>query len=179
MWRVVCGSAKKEQAIIVLLQSLNENKKAEKAGSKLTVTDLNVDDGLEKLLEKLDSTFKLEKTQKSNNVYKDFNTFQQLQDMSINNNYLLEFEHLNDTMIQFDLKLPDVLYLKLLESASFTANEKQMALTIVDDLKYDIMRLALKRILLNIPNKSESSFEINNKQEELLFTKKDKIKIKI
>ena len=179
MWRVVCGSAKKEQAIIVLLQSLNENKKAEKAGSKLTVTDLNVDDGLEKLLERLDSTFKLEKTQKSNNVYKDFNTFQQLQDMSINN-YLLEFEHLNNTMIQFDLKLPDnVLYLKLLESASFTANEKQMALTIVDDLKYDIMRLALKRILLNIPNKSESSFEINIKQEELLFTKKDKIKIKI
>ena len=151
--------------------SLNENKKAEKAGSKLTVTDLNVDDGLEKLLEKLDSTFKTEKTQESYNVYKDFNTFKQLQDMSINN-YLLEFEHLNDTMIQFDLKLPDnVLYLKLLESASVSVNEKQMALTIVDDLKYDIMRLVLKRILLNIPNKSESSFEIDIKQEELLFTK--------
>ena len=45
-----CGYAKLERAITVLLPSLNENKKAEKAASKLTVTDLNVDGGLEKLL---------------------------------------------------------------------------------------------------------------------------------
>ena len=31
---------------------------------------------------------------------------------------------------------------------------------------------------LNIPNKSDSSFEMNIKQEELLFTKKDKTKQK-
>ena len=133
MWRTVCGSAKKEQAIIVLLQSLNENQKAEKAGSKLTVTDLNADDGLEKLLQKLDSTFKIRKTQESYNVCKDFNAFQQLEDMSINN-YLLELEHLNNRMIQFDLKLSDnVLYLKLLENASLSVNEKQMVLTIIDE----------------------------------------------
>ena len=118
MWRTVCGYAKKEQTTVVLLQFLNENKKAEKAVSKLTVTDLNVDDGLENLLEKLDSTFKTEKTQESYNVYKDFNKFQQLEDVSIND-YLLEFEHLNDRMIQFDLKLPDnIICLKLLESVS-------------------------------------------------------------
>ena len=40
-------------------------KKAEKAVAKLTVADLNVGDGLQKLLEKLDSTFKTEKTQES------------------------------------------------------------------------------------------------------------------
>ena len=51
MWRTAYGYAKKEQAI-VLLQSLNANKKAEKAVSELIVTDLNVDDGLEKLLGK-------------------------------------------------------------------------------------------------------------------------------
>ena len=62
MWRTACGYVKKEKAI-VLLQSLNENKKAEKAVSKLTVTDFNVDDSLEKLLEKLDSIFETEKTQ--------------------------------------------------------------------------------------------------------------------
>ena len=118
MWRTVCGYAKKEQTTVVLLQFLNENKKAEKAVSKLTVTDLNVDDGLENLLEKLYSTFKMEKTQESYNVYKDFNKFQQLEDVSIND-YLLEFEHLNDRMIQFDLKLPDnIICLKLLESVS-------------------------------------------------------------
>ena len=61
MWCIVCGYEKKEQAIIVLLQSLNENKKAEKAVSKLKVTDLNVDDGFDKLINKLDKTFKLRK----------------------------------------------------------------------------------------------------------------------
>ena len=50
-----------------------------------------------------------------------------------------------------------------------------MALTIDDDLKYDSMKLALKRISLNIPDKSGSSFEMNIKQGELLFTKKEKI----
>ena len=30
MWHIVCSYRKKEQVIIVLLQSLNENKKAEK-----------------------------------------------------------------------------------------------------------------------------------------------------
>ena len=98
--------------------------------------------------------------------------------MSISD-YLLEFEHLNDRMIQFDLKLPDnILCLKLLKNASLSLNEKQMALTIADDLKYDSMKLALKQILLNIQNKFDSSFEINIKQKELLFTKKEKIKQK-
>ena len=61
IWCIVCGYENKGQAIIVLLQSLNENKKAEKAVSKLKVTDLNVDDGFDKLINKLDKTFKLRK----------------------------------------------------------------------------------------------------------------------
>ena len=54
-----------------------------------------------------------------------------------------------------------------------------MALTIADDLKYDSTKLALKRISLNMPNKSDSSFKMYIKQEELLLTKKDKIKQKL
>ena len=70
-------------------------------------------------------------------IYKNFNEFQQLEDVSIND-HLLEFEHLNDRMIQFDLKLPDnVLCFKLLKSVSLSVNEKQMAKTIPDNLKYD------------------------------------------
>ena len=41
------------------------------------------------------------------------------------------------------------------------------------------MKLALKGMPLNIPDKSDSSFEMNIKLEELLFTKKDKIKQKL
>ena len=66
---------KKEKAIVVLLPSLNDNEKAEKAVAKLKVTDLNVDDGFDKLIAKIDKTFKTEKTKDSYNVYVDFNKF--------------------------------------------------------------------------------------------------------
>ena len=46
------------------------------------------------------------------------------------------------------------------------------------DLKYDNMKLILKRISLNFPKKSDSSLEMNIRQEELLFPKKQKIKQK-
>ena len=53
-----------------------------------------------------------------------------------------------------------------------------MALTTDDNLKYDSMKLALKRISLNNPKKSDSFLKMNIKQEEPLFTKKEKIKQK-
>ena len=46
MWTLVCGVEKKEQGIIVLLQSLCYNKKAEKTVSNLTATELHRDNGL-------------------------------------------------------------------------------------------------------------------------------------
>ena len=67
---------------------------------------------------------------------------------------------------------------KLHKSEPLIVNEKQVLLTVADDLKYDSMKLALKQISLNIPHKSESSFEMHIKQEDLLFTKNDKIKQK-
>ena len=175
MRRIVRGYEKKEQAITVLLQSLNENKKVEKAVSKLKVTDLNVDDGFgfDKLIAKLDETFKTEKTQESYNVYVEFDKFFWTENMNINN-YILEFEHLNDKMLQFNLKLPDnISCFKLLENASLQNNEKQMALTLARDLKYESMKLALKRISLNVQSNSENN-EMNIKQEELLFTRREK-----
>ena len=62
IWLLICGcgSVKTEQGITVLLQSLSENQKAEKAVSTLTSTYLNKDDRLNILLHKLDELFKTE-----------------------------------------------------------------------------------------------------------------------
>ena len=46
MWKLVCGVDVKEQRIIVFLQSLNGNKKAEKALSNLTAEMLYKNNGL-------------------------------------------------------------------------------------------------------------------------------------
>ena len=88
-----------------------------KAVSKLNVTDLNVDDCFDKLITKLE-TFKTEKTQEPYNVCVEFNKFFRTENMNIND-YVLEFEHFNDKMLQFNLKLPDnILCFRLLETAS-------------------------------------------------------------
>ena len=47
-----------------------------------------------------------------------------------------------------------------------------MALTSASDLKYESMKLALKRISLNVRSNSENN-EMNIKQEELLFTRQE------
>ena len=76
--------------------------------SRLSSTDLNKDDELNILLNKLDELFKIEQTQDSYYTYTQFNNLSQSKEMDISE-YILEFEHLNDKMLKLKLKLPDKL----------------------------------------------------------------------
>ena len=69
MWALVCGLDKKEQRIIVLLKSLSNNKKAEKAVSNLTSVELYTENGLNLLLEKLDTAFQSEDVESAYNIF--------------------------------------------------------------------------------------------------------------
>ena len=57
MWKLLCNVDVKEQGIIIFLQSLNGNKKAEKAALNLTAEMLYNNNGLNILLENLDAIF--------------------------------------------------------------------------------------------------------------------------
>ena len=76
MWEIVTSVDKKERAIIVLLDALEENVKAEKAVRDLRVEELNTTDGMNILLNKLDVVFKSEKVGEAYNAYSKFITFQ-------------------------------------------------------------------------------------------------------
>ena len=52
-----------------------------------------------------------------------------------------------------------------------------MAFTLANALKYESMKLDLKRILLNVQSNSENN-EMNIKQEELLFKDETTINLK-
>ena len=106
MWKIVTTVPKKEQAIVILLDSLEGNAKAEKAVSELTATDLNNDDGIDILFQKLDRVFESERIDEAYNVYSNFIRFQKLDEMSMND-YIIEYEHLYYKMTQYDMKLPD------------------------------------------------------------------------
>ena len=89
---LVTNVPKKEQAIVVLLEASEANQKAEKAVSDLTATQLNVDDGLEVLFDKLDTAFQAETTDDAYSTYTEFNNYKKHQNTSMND-YVLEFEH--------------------------------------------------------------------------------------
>lgn len=57
MWQLVTSVPKNEQAITVWLESLGSNVKVEKAIDQFTATDLNADDGMKTLLNKLHNVF--------------------------------------------------------------------------------------------------------------------------
>ena len=152
MWTLVCGVDKKEQGIIVLLQSLSNNKKAEKAVSNLTSVELYTENGFNLLLEKLDAAFQSEDVEDAYNIFLKFSYLKRHCDISMND-YIIEFENLNHLMEHQNMKLPDkVLAFKLLDGAAISENQRQMCLTLAHDLTFNSMKTALKRIFSDKTN---------------------------
>ena len=60
MWQIVTSVDKTQQAIIIFLESLEGNPKAEQLVSDLTATDLIADQGMNLLFEKFDKVFQSE-----------------------------------------------------------------------------------------------------------------------
>ena len=85
------------------------------------------------------------------------------------NDYILEFEHLNHKILEYDMKLPDtVLAFKLLDGAGLSEQQRLMASTVASDLKFETMRSALKRIFSNEAS-ADSTVEMDIKKEEDVF----------
>ena len=174
MWTLVCGIDKKEQGIIVLLQSLCNNKKAEKAVANFTAVELHTENALDLLLEKLDAAFQSEVTEDAYNIYLKFSYLKRQSDVSMNH-YIIEFENLNHLMENQGMKLPDkVLAFKLLDGALVSENQRQMCLTLANELTFNNMKTALKRIFSDKINGSRDVIvkqfdDLNLKQEELVY----------
>ena len=95
--------------------------------------------------------------------------------MNINEN-IIEFKHLNNKMIQHQMKLPNTfLTFKLLDGANIASEERKLALTLCSDLDFDKMKSALKRLFTTSSNHSHSQDNIvAMKQEEAFFNQKYK-----
>ena len=91
------------------------------------------------------------------------------------NEYIIEFEHLNNKMIQHQMKLPyTVLPFKLLDGANITNEERKLPLTLCSDLDFDKMKSALKRLFTTSSNHSHSQDNIVAIKQEVFFNRKNK-----
>ena len=143
MWELITSVPKKEQGIIVFLDALEGKAKAEKAVADIKANELNVENGLTLITDKLDKFFLEEIADEAYKVYSDFINYIKIVEMTVSE-YLLEFEHLYKRMIEHEMILPDpVLTFKLLDGANITSDERKLALTFCVDLKYEKMKLAL------------------------------------
>ena len=102
-------------------------------------------------------------------AYSNFNVFVKKEEISMND-YILEFEHLYYKMAEHDMKLPDtILAFKLLDGAGLNEAQRQLALTLGNDLTFSSMKSALKRIFSRSVDQAETS-EVKIK-EEAFFVK--------
>ena len=160
------GTPQNEQGINVLLQSLTGNKKAEKAVSTVTVTDLQEDTGLQALIAKLDNDEVAENACSTYKIHK-------LKKITSNVN---EFENLDHEMTVFNMKIPDtVLTFQVLEGAGLNGNQRQIPLTLASDLIFKSVEGALKRVFGSENGGKDCNFDhsyLNSqiKQENVCYT---------
>ena len=162
MWEIVTSVDKKERVIIVLLDALEGNVKAEKAVQDLRVEELNTTDGTNILSNKLDVVFKSEKVDEACNAYPKFITFQKHSEMTMTD--IVEYEHLYCAMVEHDMQLPDnVQALKLLD---LSEDDRKLVLASANDIKIPTMQSALKCLFsVNQDKDSDSSNSLLIKQE--------------
>ena len=101
MWQLATSVKKEEQAIVVLLESLDCNAKAEKAVSELTANELNTNEGMNLLITKLDNVFLSETIDEAYNTYSKIINYKRNDDENITD-YVIEYEHLYKRMTDFD-----------------------------------------------------------------------------
>ena len=178
MWKIVTAVPKEQQAITLLLESLEDNNKAEKAKSELTASDVNDENGMKVLIEKLDKVFESDKINEAYLVYARFINFQKSDEMSMTD-YITEFEHLYHKITNHEMPLPNtVLTFKLLDGAKLSKDERKLALTLGNNLKFETMKPALKRILTKSTIANESFHDTNNIKQEEAFSSKNMSKLK-
>ena len=144
MWKVATVIPKEQQAIIVLLESLEGNAKAKKAVSELRATHVNYENGMNLLMEKLDILFESDKIEEACPVYSRFINLHKSDEISMTD-YIIEFQHFYHKMTNHEMPLPNtVLFFKLQDGVKLSEDERQLALTLGNNLDFETMKPALK-----------------------------------
>ena len=143
LWTVITDLEKKNQAIVIH-GSLSG--RARDASSELTKAELNAEDGVDKLLTRLDRVFLQDKNWRSANAYLDFENCRRDSDTPIDK-FLSDFDKKYFKLKECEVVLPDpVLACRLLKSANLSDVHFQLALSTVGEMKLENMRKTLKRL---------------------------------
>ena len=146
LWRAITSEDKKKQGVLIYFALKG---KARDACRDLSEAVLTSDTGYEKVLEKLDSLFLMDKNRRAFLAYQEFRKFTRPDNMTISD-FLLVFDSKYFKFTEHGMTLPDaVLAFELLDSAKISEADFRLAMTSIDDVTFENMRLTLKKIFTN------------------------------
>ena len=168
---------KKEVDVWATLTNLNNSKQgpalwmALKGKAKQAVQDMEIDkikaeDGLEKMIARLDAVFKTYDNQAAYMAYRDFETFVRPVDMNIQD-FIIKFESLNTQIKKHDMVLPDgVLAYRFLHSVNLKDEEMKLCRATIAEFKYKYMQ---QKVLSLYGDKVKDIAPVASVKEEAVF----------
>ena len=99
VWKLFTNLEKKKQGAAVYLSLQG---RARECARDLTTQELGADDGVEKLITKLDALFEADKNTRSYRAFKEFYDYKRDENSNITE-FLVHFEHLYSNLHNFDI----------------------------------------------------------------------------
>ena len=144
IWRRLTDLEKPKQALVVHLRLEG---RARIASSELGEDILGKADGLDKLLEKLDSLFLRDKSTRQYSAFRELYKLSRKGDQSVEH-YITEFEQVAFKMAKLEMTLPQAVgAFLLLESSNLSDNEVKMVMSGMKEVTVENMKESMLRIL--------------------------------
>ncbi|CAC5376985.1 unnamed protein product [Mytilus coruscus] len=126
MWQLVTDLDKKKRGLAL---ALSLQGKPREVALEVGPSDLNVDEGVDKLIAELDKLFEKDKVDQAYVTYSIFDKFHRREDVSMSD-YIIEFEQRYNKCKKYDMALPHTsLAVKLLDNVGLSQSNRQLALT--------------------------------------------------
>ena len=175
-WQIATNVKPDKQGAAIFLSLTG---KSREAVLELTTTEISGENGVDKVLEKLDGLWKEDDTKQAFNAYESFEQFRRPAEMGVTD-YLNAFDRLNNKLKVHNMELPQgVLAYRVLKSANLTTEQEQLAKATAKDVTYKSMCDKLKSIFGDskssiqmkpaIEIKPESPFYCDNEEESVYF----------
>ena len=167
LWSICSKVDKKEQGPAV---ALTLDGRAKAAVLEMEITDLNADDGLAKLITKLDGLFLKDENQRIYVAYEEFETYSRPADMSIDN-FISDFERLYNKIKAYKIELPDpVLAYRVLKSANLSQTKVELVRATLTAMTYKEMLMQLRK-LEDIVVIKQPEIKVKEESEDVLYGK--------
>lgn len=138
-WTKVTKLSKKQQGLAVALSFHDGSAVRDKVFSELEISQLDADDGMEKLLSFLDVIFLKDELVRAYEAWSDFDRYLKRDNVSMEE-YIMEYRKLYSRVKKHgtEISVP-ILAFKMLDWAGLTQKERQLVVTGIDFTKKDTL----------------------------------------